>query len=173
MKIKQESRNQNLEWPINFFLDLLHDLPNEILLCIVKRLKLIDVCNISISSKRFCLVYRAYKVFAQKMLLSKRIFGFCQSDYQELLLTDLLQLDKEISEEFKSLIKKKQICVFTCQWEVEGAFFELLPFRIFYHVCLLLPAWKQNCRYMHKIFCRCWWPEKKAQWYFFHFLFWF
>ena len=102
-KIKQEVRQQSLKWAINFFLDLLLDL---------RRLKLIVFFNISITLKRFYLACRAYKEFLRKTRLSKRIYGFCESDCQEFPLTELFELGKEVSEEFPPLIKRKAALCF-------------------------------------------------------------
>ena len=63
---------------------------------------------ISITSKMFYLVCRAYEEFVWKMRLPKHIFG--ESDYQEFLLTELLQLSIEILDEFSPLIKKTALC---------------------------------------------------------------
>ena len=48
-------------------------LPNEVRLCIVKKMKYIDVFNFSIVCKRFYLLVRSRKDFVDKMRISKHI----------------------------------------------------------------------------------------------------
>ena len=132
---------------------------------------MIDFFNISITSKMFYLVCRAYEEFVWKMRLPKHIFG--ESDYQEFLLTELLQLGIEISDEFFPLIKKTALC-FHLSMRSWRSFFRAFLIQNSLS-CILLLAWKQNCRKMstlYKIFGRSQRPEKRAWWCFFYLLFW-
>ena len=137
------------------------DLPSKILFCIVKRLKFIVFFMISITLKRFYLACRAYKEFLQKARLSKRIYGFCESDCQEFLLTELFELGKEISDEFPTLIKKKTaLCFHLSMRSLRSSFSSFCQSE--YIVMLLLSAWKQKCRKMSTLY-KIFWLMKETR----------
>ena len=99
---------------------------------IIKKIKLSDIFNFSIVSKRFYQITRPHKEFCKAIRISKHIVGF-DEDYFDFLEDELQTLGKNICEKFKEKIVKNYFEFNLLDVSFKKIVFSLLPFKIYSH----------------------------------------
>ena len=81
-------------------------MPDEVCLIIFKKVKFVDLVNVSATCKRFFMILTSHKEFKQTVTISKRIFNF-DDRYAEFLQDKMLDLMKSIQDKFKEEINNE------------------------------------------------------------------
>ena len=108
-------------------------------------MKLSDIFNFSIVSKRFYQITRSHKKFCKAIRISKYIVGF-DEDYFDFLQDELQTLDKNICEKFKEKIVKNYFVFNLLDISFKKIVFSLLPFKIYSHCYFCWRGSKTACK---------------------------
>ena len=103
---------------------------------ISKKIKLCDLFNLSLVSKRLYDISRVNKKFKSAVTFSKRILNF-DTDYFDFLKSELGCLGREVRKMFERRIVRNTFIFSLIFIHFEKIVYDLLPFRIFCH-CFFL-----------------------------------
>ena len=95
-------------------------------------MKLCDLFNLPMVSKRFYDILRVNKKFTSTMTFSKRILNF-DTDYFDFLKSELRYLGREIRKKFEERIVRDTFVFSLIDIHLEKIVYDLLAFRIFCH----------------------------------------
>ena len=109
-------------------------LPNEIWCLILRKLKYIDVLNLSLVSKKFHELCVSDKEYIKRLRLSKQIISYDADLWFEFLNQTFNYLSEDTEADCEDAFAKRKFVFLIVRIKLKKIAFKLLPFKIYNHL---------------------------------------